>query len=44
MGNGIEKRSAEVRLLEFADERELCMANTWFYKADKKKTNYSAGG
>ena len=25
------------RLLEFCDEKELCVANTWFYKADKKK-------
>ena len=44
-GNGIGKRNAEGRrLLEFCDERELCVANTWFYKADKKKITYSAGG
>ena len=24
--------------------KELCMANTWFYKADKKKITSSAGG
>ena len=24
--------------------KELCMANTWFYKADKRKITYSAGG
>ena len=23
---------------------ELCVANTWFYKAEKKKITYSAGG
>ena len=44
-GNGIGKRNAEGRtLLEFCDERELCVANTWFYKADKRKITYSAGG
>ena len=32
------------RLLEFCDERELCVANTWFCKADKKKITYSVGG
>ena len=30
-GNGVGKRNAEGRrLLEFCDERELCVANTWF--------------
>ena len=24
--------------------KELCVANTWFYKADKRKITYSAGG
>ena len=43
--NGIGKRNAEGRrLLEFYDEKELCMTNTWFYKADKRKITYSAGG
>ena len=43
--NGIGKRNAKGRrLLEFCDERELCVANTWFYKADKRKITYSAGG
>ena len=44
-GNGVEKRNAEGRrLLEFCDERELCVANTWFKKTDKRKITYSAGG
>ena len=32
------------RRLEFCDERELCMANTWFIQTDKRKITYSAGG
>ena len=43
-GNGVGKRNAEGRLLEFCDERELCVANTWFKKTDKRKIAYSAGG
>ena len=36
-GNGIGKRNAEGgMLLEFCDENELCVANTWFKKTDKK--------
>ena len=31
-------------MLEFCDERELRVANTWIYKTDKKKITYSAGG
>ena len=43
-GNGIGKINVDGRrLLEFCDERELCMANTWFYKADKRKITCSAG-
>ena len=43
--NGIGKRNAEERrLLEFCDERELCVINTWFCKAGKRKITYSAGG
>ena len=43
--NGIGKRNSEGRkLLEFCDERELCVANTWFKKTDKRKITYSAGG
>ena len=44
-GNGVGKRNAEGRrLLEFCDEKELCVANTWFKKTDKRKIIYSAGG
>ena len=44
-GMGSGKRNAEGRrLLEFCNERELCVANTWFYKADKRKITSSAGG
>ena len=44
-GNGVGKRNAEGRrLLEFCDERELCVANTWFKKTDKRKITYSDGG
>ena len=44
-GNGIGKRNAGGRrLLEFCDERELCVENTWFYKADKGKITCSARG
>ena len=44
-GNGVGKRNAEGRrLLEFCDERELSVANTWFKKTDRRKIPYSAGG
>ena len=44
-GNGVGKRNAEgKRLLEFCDERELCVASTWFKKTDKRKITYSAEG
>ena len=37
-GNEIGQRNAEGRmLLEFCDERELCVPNTWFKKTDKKR-------
>ena len=43
--NGVGERNAEGRrLLEFCDERELCVANTWFKKTDKRKITYSTGG
>ena len=29
-------------LLEFCDEKELCVANTWFRKGEKRKVTYSA--
>ena len=31
-------------LLEFCDEKELCVANTWFRKGEKRKVAYGAGG
>ena len=44
-GNGVGKRNAEGRrLLEFCDKGELCVANTWFKKTDKRKITYSANG
>ena len=44
-GNGVGKRNAEGRrLLEFCDEKELCVANTRFKKTDKRKITSSAGG
>ena len=30
-------------LLEFCDEKELCVANTWFRNGEKRKVTYSAG-
>ena len=43
--NGVGKRNAEGRrLLEFCDERELGVANTWFKKTDKRKITYSGDG
>ena len=43
-GNGICQRNAEGRmLLEFCDERELCVANTWFKKTDKRKITFKSG-
>ena len=44
-GNGVGKRNTEGRkLLEFCDERELCVANTRFKKTNKRKITDSAGG
>ena len=43
-GNGIGQRNAEGRmLLEFCDERELCVANTCFKKTDKRKITFKSG-
>ena len=39
-----EKNAEGRRLLEFCDERELCVANTWFKKTGKRKITYSADG
>ena len=42
--NGIGKRNAEGRmLLEFCDEKELCVANTWYKKTDKRKIKFKSG-
>ena len=36
-GNGKGKRNAEGRMpLKFCDKRELCVANTWFKKTNKR--------
>ena len=41
-GHGIEKRNAERKmLLDFCDQKELCVANTWYKKKDKRKVTYS---
>ena len=43
-GYGIGKRNVEGRrLLEFCDEKGLCMANTWFEKKEQRKITYSMG-
>ena len=42
-GNGIGERSVEGKMLEFCDEKDLCEANTWFRKGEKRKVTYSAG-
>ena len=31
-------------LLDFCDQKELCVANTWYKKKDKRKVTYSSGG
>ena len=41
---GGKENNCRKRLLEFCDERELCVANTWFCKTDERKITYSAGG
>ena len=44
-GYGIGKINAEGRMfLDFCDHKELCVANTWIKKKDKKKVTYSSGG
>ena len=39
----MERNAEEKMLLEFCDEKELCVANTWFRKGEKRKVTYSAG-
>ena len=44
-GNGIGTRNIDGRrLLEFCDEKELCVANTWFRKKENRKVTFSTGG
>ena len=33
----------EGTMLEFCDEKELCVANTWFRNGEKRKLKYSTG-
>ena len=41
-GNGIGETNVEGKMLEFCDEKELCVANTWFRKGEKRKVTYSS--
>ena len=44
-GYGVGKRNVEGRmLLDFCDQKELRIANTWYKKKDKRKVTYSSGG
>ena len=44
-GFGIGERNLEGKmLLEFCDEKEMCVANTWFMKDDKRKVTFNSGG
>ena len=44
-GCGIGKRNAEGRMLpDFCDQKELCVANTWYEKRNKRKVTYTSGG
>ena len=38
------ERNMEEKMLEFCDELELCVANTWFRKGKKRKVTFSAWG
>lgn len=41
-GSRIGKRNIDGRrLLEFCDEKELCVANTWFKKTEETIVTYS---
>ena len=43
--NGTGKKNVKGKmLLEFCDEKELCVANTWFRKGEKRNVTYSAWG
>ena len=45
-GNGFCERNVKggEMLLEFWDEKELCVANIWFKKNEKRKIIYRCGG
>ena len=44
-GYEIGKRNVKGRrLLEFSNEKQLCVANTWFEKKDQRKVTYSSMG
>ena len=41
---GVGQRSLEVRmLLEFCQEKELCVSNTWFKREEKRKVTFRMG-
>ena len=41
-GNKIGEKNLKGRL-EFRDQKNLCVANTWFKKKKKRKTTYCSG-
>ena len=42
--NGLGQQNLEGRmLLEFCDQRDICVANLWFKKKEKKKVTYNSG-
>ena len=42
--NGIGQKNVKgSKLLEFGNKRELCVANTWFKKTDKRKITFKSG-
>ena len=44
-GYEIGKRIADGKmLLDLCDQKELCVANTWYKKRNKRKVTYSSGG
>ena len=42
-GYGIGLNAKRRMLLDFCDQKELCVANTWYKKKDKRKVTYSSG-
>ena len=39
-----EKNAEGRMLLNFCDQKELCVAKTWYKKKDKRKVIYSSSG